>query len=396
AARDANNWQARLMVIFMILFLVGSVWSAIYYAPYMLGYGPNIFPTSHARDIMGLFNVTLFFTGIVFVLTQIALFWFAYKYREQTGRKALYISHDNKLEIIWTIIPAVVMSILVVLGLDVWNNTMADVDYETEMPMGLHTGEEGQYLEIEATGQQFGWVLRHPGRDGLIGTKNWKMIDGTNEVGQDFTDSKNIDDLIIPSSGALVLPVNTKIRARITSKDVLHNFDIPHFMVKMDAIPGIPTYFVFEPEMTTKEYRKHLSQFPEWNTPFDSEEPDGLKRWEAFNFELACAELCGKAHYSMRRVVEVVSVEEYNDWLRDTEATSSTYLNEIRNTDKDPFIDQRNLRIEQDIKDWAIEKEKRKQDKLDAIKEKQPKVEAPVVTPESNEEEVDSVSNDSI
>lgn len=297
AEHDRNEFNAKMMILFMIGFLVFSVASAIYYAPYMLGYGPNILPTQHARDIMGLFNVTLFFTGIVFIITQILLFVFAYKYRAKEGRVALYMPHDNKVEVIWTVIPAVVMCILVVFGLIVWNDTMADVG-EDYTPVGEVSDAEKEYIEIGATGMQFSWILRHPGRDGLLGTKYYKNIDATNQVGQVWTDPKNIDDIILDE---LVIPVNKTVRARISSRDVLHNFDIPHFFVKMDAVPGIPTYFKFTPDMTTEEYREHLSKYPEWQVPADPTEPDGLKRWEAFEFELACAELCGKSHYSMKK-----------------------------------------------------------------------------------------------
>jgi cytochrome c oxidase subunit 2 len=346
AEHDRNEFNAKMMVIFMIGFLAFSVSSAIYYAPYMLGYGPNILPTQHARDIMWLFNVTLFFTGIVFIITHILLFYFAYKYRAKEGRDVLYIPHDNKLEVVWTVIPAVVMCTLVVFSLIVWNETMGDLGDEY-VAVGEVSDDEFEYIEIGATGMQFSWILRHPGRDGLLGEKYYKEIDATNQLGQVWTDPKNIDDIILDE---LVIPVDKTIRARISSRDVLHNFDIPHFFVKMDAVPGIPTYFKFTPDMTTEEYREHLSQYPEWQVPADADEPDGLERWEAFEFELACAELCGKSHYSMRKVVRVVTQEEYNDWL-DANEEKSLYLNEIRGTEADPFLDKTTLTVEKRITD---------------------------------------------
>lgn len=352
AEHDRNEFNAKMMMVFMVGFLVFSVVSAIYYAPYMLGYGPNILPTQHARDIMGLFNVTLFFTGIVFILTQILLFFFAYKYRAKEGRAALYMPHDNKVEVIWTVIPAVVMCILVVFGLIVWNDTMSDIG-EDYVAVGEVSDDEKEYIEIGATGMQFSWILRHPGRDGLLGEKYYKEIDATNQVGQVWTDPKNIDDIILDE---LVIPVNKTIRARISSRDVLHNFDIPHFFVKMDAVPGIPTYFKFTPDMTTEEYREHLSKYPEWQVPADPTEPDGLKRWEAFEFELACAELCGKSHYSMKKIVRVVTQEEYNAWL-DANEEKSLYLTEIRGTEADPFLDKATLTVEKRIADRQAAKE---------------------------------------
>ncbi len=318
--RNITNSQAKWLMVFCVVFLVYCVASAWYYKNSMLGYGPHEAASAHGGDIDSLFNVTLFFTGIVFILTHIALFWFTYKYRRQEGRVGKFFSHDNKLEAIWTIVPALVMVYLVTNGLVVWNEVMPDVDPQEEV------------LEFEATGSQFLWEIRYPGPDGKLGTKNFRLINGgNNPLGQDWTDKKNIDDF---HATDIYLPVNQKVRVRITAKDVLHNFYLPHFRLKMDAIPGLPTYFVFTPTKTTEEYREELSKYPEWQVPFDPEDPNGPQRWEMFDYELACAELCGKGHYSMRRIVKVVSQEEYDEWFN---AQSSYYVQNIRNTDLDPF-----------------------------------------------------------
>jgi cytochrome c oxidase subunit 2 len=309
---EGNKRSAYGMIIFMVLFLIFAIGSSMYYKNSILWYGPHVSASEHGSLLDDTFNLTLFFTGIVFVITQILLFWYAYKYRKQEGKKALFISHDNKLEVIWTAVPAVVMTFLVVSGLDTWNTAMADIA-PTEI-----AGKD--YVEIEATGMQFAWMLRYPGADNLLGTRNYQLIDGTNPLGQDWTDEKNLDDFM-PSK--IVLPVGKKVRVRITSRDVLHNFDLPHFRVKMDAVPGMPTYFVFTPTVTTEQYRKNLGAldkngeplYPEWHTPYDPEDLTSAPRWKKFDYELACAELCGKGHYSMRRVVEIVTEEEYNRWL---------------------------------------------------------------------------------
>jgi len=317
--RDNSKWNGWLSLIFMIFFLVACVSSAWMYKNEMLGYGPHEAASAHGGSLDSLFNVTLFFTGIVFVLTHIALFYFAFKYRWQEGRKARFIAHDNRLEIWWTVIPAVVMAVLVVNGLNAWNVVMADV-------------KEGEdFTEIEATGQQFGWTIRYPGADGKLGTRNFKLTTAGNQLGQDFTDSKNWDD-IVPGQ-ELYLPVGKKVRVRITAKDVLHNFYLPHMRMKMDAVPGMPTYFVFTPIKTTSEYRNDLRKYEEYNTPADPTDPTGPKRWEKFEYELACAELCGKGHYSMRRIFKVVSQEEYDAWLKKQE---SFYLTQIRGKEDDP------------------------------------------------------------
>ncbi|MBK7870389.1 MAG: OmpA family protein [Saprospiraceae bacterium] len=334
-----NKRQANLSLVFVVLFLIGCIASALVYKNWMLGYGPHKAASEHGGSLDSMFDITLFFTGIVFVVTQIALFYFAWKYKGEKGRTALFMSHNNQLEIIWTAIPAIVMAFLVIKGLDTWNQVMADVD----------EGED--FIEIEATGYQFAWAIRYPGPDNQIGTKNYKMITGLNPLGQDWTDTKNLDDI---HADKIVLPVNKKVRVRITSRDVLHNFYLPHFRVKMDAVPGIPTYFIFTPTKTTAEYREGLQKYEQYQQPADPSDPTGPKMWEAFNYELACAELCGNGHFSMRRIVEIVSEDEYNAWLSQQK---SYYLTSVRGTDEDPNKD----------KLFDFEIKQRKQEFTDAV-----------------------------
>ncbi len=320
-----SNRSAISLVIFGVLFLVLCVWSAIYYKDQMLGYGPLKSASEHGSLVDSMFNVTLFFTGIVFVLTHIALFWYSYKYRERKNGKAAFMAHDTKLEMVWTLVPAIVMAFLVVKGLVAWNDIMTDL------------GPEDEYLEIEATGYQFAWDIRYTGPDNQLGRKDFRLIDpANNSLGLEWADYASLDDIVLGGSDVIKLPVDTTIRVKITSKDVLHNFYLPHFRVKMDAVPGLPTYFIFTPTKTTEEFRLELSEYPEWNEPYDPEDPESKTRWEEFNYELACAELCGKGHYSMRRIVEIVSKEEYNDWIA---GQQSFYMKNIRGTEMDPYSD---------------------------------------------------------
>ena len=329
-----NKRQGLLMLIFMIVFLVGTVISSIYYKNWFLGYGPHESASSHGISLDYMFDITLVFTGIVFVITQILLFWYAYKYAGQRGQKALFMPHNNKVEIIWTVIPAVVMTFLVVGGLDTWNEVMADVN------------EDEDYLEIEATGYQFAWQIRYPGPDGKLGTRDYRQITGINPLGQVWEDAKNLDD-ILPDE--IVLPVGKKVRVRITARDVLHNFYLPHFRVKMDAVPGMPTYFVFTPTKTTEEYRVELSKYDEYQFPMDATDPESPLYWEAFEYELACAELCGNGHFSMRRLVKIVSEDEYNAWLN---SQNSYYMTSIRGSEQDPNID---IWLDSEIRERKVE-----------------------------------------
>jgi cytochrome c oxidase subunit 2 len=313
AQEESNEWNSKGMLIFGAAFLIFCVASATYYIDDMLWYGVNESASVEGASIDHLFNVTLIATGIVFFITHILLFWYSYQYRGREGRKVLYIPHDNRLEMIWTAVPAVVLTFLVIAGLDTWNDVMADV-------------KEGEdVMEIEANGMQFAWNLRYPGADGKLGTKDYKRITSLNPFGQDFNDPKGLDDFY---PDEIVLPVGKKVRVRITARDVLHNFYLPHFRTKMDAIPGIPTYWVFTPKITTEEYRQLLSKSPEWNEKYDPKDPESKTRWEMFDYELACAELCGKGHYSMRRLVKIVSQQEYDAWLKKQQ---SWYANNVHN-----------------------------------------------------------------
>ena len=160
---DRNKLHGILGMLFLVGFMVFCFATAYYYKNDMYSFGGNMPASEHGVVLDNLFYVTLVPTGLVFVLCHIALFWFAYKYKGEKGRKVLYIPHDNRLEIIWMAVPAVVMTVLVVFGLKAWNDTMADV------PEGAKPGKD--YIEVEATGMQFAWTLRHPGKDNLLGEK---------------------------------------------------------------------------------------------------------------------------------------------------------------------------------------------------------------------------------
>lgn len=313
----SNRRQGMYFMLFLVGFMIFCVVSAWYYRNWMLGYGPHISASEHGLALDALFNTTLIFTGIVFVITHIFLFYFAYKYQYRVGGKSLFLSHNNTIELFWTAIPAAVMFFLVAKGLFVWNAVMAD------------TTEE--YVEIEAMGQQFNWMIRYPGEDNLLGERNFRLFTASNPFGQDWTDKKNLDDF---HPAEIVLPVGKKVRVRITAKDVLHNFDLPHFRVKMDAIPGLPTYFVFTPTVTTEEYRERLRGVSEYNVPADPSDPESPMLWEAFEYELACAELCGYGHYSMKRIVKIVSQEDYDVWKA---SQTSWYEQSVKGKDEDPY-----------------------------------------------------------
>ena len=355
---EINKFHSSLGVVFMVVLLLATIGSFVYYTDYILGWGVNTAASEHGPSIDRMFNITLGLTGIVYFITQFLLFWFAWQYRGRRGHKAIYWSHNEKLEMVWMIVPAVAMTFLVVGGLQAWNDVMTDVQ------------EGDDYMEIEATGFQFAWTVRYPGRDGKFGARDFKLITGTNKLGQDWTDADNIDDF---ESSTIYLPVNKKVRVRITSRDVLHNFYLPHFRVKMDAVPGMPTYFIFTPTVTTDSMRTRLSEDANWNVP-DKKDPS-KKRYETFDYVLACAELCGKRHYNMQMPVKIVTQEEYEAWYNNQEK-NSTYLNNIRgDKNADPFASVASLDFEQILaeKDIINEKVKAIEDATKAAKKEKRK-----------------------
>lgn len=316
---SATATTGKGLLAFMVVFLVATTASAFYYKNYILGFGPQTSASVHGESIDSMMKWTLAITYAAFLITNFVLFFYAYKYRRRKGHKARYLSHNNAVELIWTGIPAIVMTFLVVGGLDAWNDIMGDV------------GADDQYMEIEAMGYQFAWQMRYPGPDGLLGRRDFRLISGANPMGQDWTDPKNHDDILVND---VTLPVDQKVRVRITAKDVLHDFYLPQFRVKMDAVPGLPTYFVFTPQKTTKEWRKELSEYPEYQI-LDPEDDEGRQLWETRNYELACAELCGIGHWSMARTVTIMEQEDFNQWYAGQE---SFYKNNIKGTEDDPLF----------------------------------------------------------
>lgn len=279
--KQNNKINGFLMIAFLILGLVG-VWycNKLYYPGNLFSWGSA---SKEGIAIDNMMWMTLYVTGAVFFLTQILLFYFAYKYQHSDKRKALYYAHNNKLEFIWTAIPAIVLTILVAFGLKYWFEFTGDAPKNSQV--------------IEITGHQFGWQMRYPGEDGILGRKSYKLVNAAkgNVLGIDWQDEASRDDIHVPTTMYVV--VNKPVKLVIHSQDVIHDVGLPAFRLKMDAVPGMPTTLFFTPLYTTEEMRERTG------------DPD-------FEFEIVCDQLCGIGHFSMRGVVKVVTQVEYNAWLR--------------------------------------------------------------------------------
>ena len=275
--KESNRINAFLLLIFLIVGLFG-VW---YCNERLRG---KILPPSasdHGERIDTMIWITLAITGVVFFITQILLFWFAFKYQEKENRTAYYYPHNNKLEVIWTVIPAITLTILVGFGLYYWFQITGEAPKDAQL--------------IEVTGSQFKWEFRYPGKDGKLGRKYFKEINEqkANPLGQIWSDPDNHDDIVVSQEVHVV--VNKPVKFIIGSKDVIHDFGLAHFRMKMDAVPGIPTTIWFTPLYTTREMKDKYGQ--------------------DFNYEISCDQMCGRGHFSMRGVIVVESQAEYNVWM---------------------------------------------------------------------------------
>jgi cytochrome c oxidase subunit 2 len=225
--------------------------------------------------------ITLAITGAVFIATQFLLFWFAYKYQEDENRKVFFFAHSTKLELIWTAIPAITLTVLVVFGLRNWFFFTGDAPKNA--------------MVVEVTGKQFGWIFRYSGKDAVFGKKYYKNIDpATNSVGIIWDDKYAQDDILTEQTMYVVK--GQPVKLIIGSRDVIHDVGLSHFRLKMDAVPGIPTTMWFTPLYTTKEMREKTGN------------PN-------FAYEISCDQMCGNGHYSMKGIVEVVEQDEYDLWM---------------------------------------------------------------------------------
>lgn len=294
---SASRFNGIALMVFIVLFFVGIAYSVKVLVPIMIPKAASL----HGVETDKLFYITLFFIGIVFVLTQIALFYFAYRYNEANNKKALFYSHNNKLEIVWTVIPAITMTVLVVMGMKVWFQIF-----------DVSARDKDKMMVIEFTAKQFNWTVRYPGADGNFGERiiDREHVKPTNELGINWEDKHSHDDFM---ADKIYLVKNRPVLCKLGALDVLHSFYLPHFRVKMDCVPGIPTQFYFTPTMTTKEMQEYLSTQPWWQT---INPETGEPRWKTFKYELACAELCGKSHYGMQKEVVVVDQAEYDAWAK--------------------------------------------------------------------------------
>ena len=336
-----NVMNARFMLVFMLFQFFGLIYLMFKYGWTGRGEAASI----EGVETDWLLNLNFVIILIGFFLTNFLLFYFSFKYVRKPGVKAYYYPHNNKLEMIWTIIPAIVLAAIIILGLKSWNKLTAI------------SGDDAVRIELFA--KQYDWTARYAGADNVLGRHDYKLTADNNELAlvtsntidssirimlegtsgieaiqrvlnnrdtvlNDSTmnvlrvelsrkerllrllfqmkgnhakglDNSAWDDII--QKDTLYLCVNQPYEFNFRAKDVLHSAYFPHFRAQMNAVPGMTTRTKFKPILTTEQMRKKM------NDP-------------KFNFVLLCNKICGGAHYKMKMIIVVKDKKSFDAWMK--------------------------------------------------------------------------------
>jgi cytochrome c oxidase subunit 2 len=349
-----NNLNAKLMFGFMF-----ALYAFFFYLIATFGWtGRGEAASNIGKETDWLLNLNFIIIIAVFFLTNTLLFYFTFKYVRKEGVKALYFPHNNKLEMIWTIVPACVLAVIIILGLKKWNQATGDATKEA--------------IRVELFSKQFDWTARYAGMDNQLGRFDYKLTTDNNELAlltvstidsaiasmeygpngiktleaklNDFklmmipedrekmeldlsrkqrmirllyqmkerhnanVDASAWDDII--QKDTLFLCVNKEYEFNFRAKDVIHSAFFPHFRAQMNTVPGMVTRFKFTPDITTNEMRERM------NNP-------------KFNYILMCNKICGGAHYKMKMVVVVLDDSKYKSWISSRKTFKDNYFSSV-------------------------------------------------------------------
>jgi cytochrome c oxidase subunit II len=240
--------------------------------------------TAHGGQIDGLIGLIHLFMLILFVGWGSFIVYALIRFRRSRHPVANYTGLKSHKSTYVEIGVAVVEAILLVgFAIPMWAARVESIPAASEA------------LLVQVTGEQFAWNIHYAGPDGKLGRTDITLIDAqSNPLGLDRNDPDAKDD--VTTTNQLYLPVNKPIIVRLRSKDVIHSFGVPEFRVKQDAVPGLTIPIWFVPNVTTAEMRTRTGN-PE------------------FQYEIACAQLCGLGHFRMRGFVTVQTAEEFQKWL---------------------------------------------------------------------------------
>lgn len=257
--------MGRLLAVLLVLITLASVWL---FVDGRWWFPPGI--TEHTPAYDGQFMLTIIIVGLCFVLAQfgLALTLWRFGAKGERGERAAYSHGNNRLEIVWTAITALIFIGVGLLGQRVWANL-----HFYDAPAGA--------TRIRVVAQQFQWNFHYPGKDNIFGHTDPKLIKDSdlNYVGLDPNDPNGTDDSVVP---ALVVPVNRPVELTLMSKDVTHSIWVPETRFKQDLVPGLQIKVHYTPVQAGK-------------------------------FELACAELCGALHFKMKSALLVLPQAQYDE-----------------------------------------------------------------------------------
>jgi cytochrome c oxidase subunit 2 len=340
----ANDNDNRINGILMFAFL-GFIYIFTIYSLLKWGHMPLMSDSSseHGVDVDRLMWISMVLIFFVQTVTQALLHYFAYKYSGKKGNKALYFADNNKLEMIWSVIPAITLAGLILYGLYAWTNIM-------------FVDEDEDVMVVEIYAKQFGWEVRYAGNDNVLGKANVRYIEGVNTLGVDLADPNAQDDI---TSNELYLPKGKKVVFKMRSQDVLHSAYMPHFRAQMNCVPGMVTQFAFIPSVTTEEMRnkpKMVDKVANINKIRQQKSKELVANGEVpldpytFDYLLLCNKICGASHYNMQMKIVVVEKSEFNDWLGKKATINQVFFpkdipsNEAETTKQDSLVIAQNLK----------------------------------------------------
>jgi len=313
ASNKDNNINGYLMLVFvffiyLILIVCFWKWFDVLLPEAASAHGSEI------DQLMLISMILIFFVGII---TQWLLCYFAFKYRGEKKKRAVFYADNDKLEFIWTIIPVIVLAGLIIYGLFTWTDIM-------------NVNDDDDPMIVELYASQFNWKARYGGQDNTLGEANVRLIEGVNQLGVDASDPNAQDDIVVTE---LHLPVDRKIIFKMRSQDVLHSAYMPFFRAQMNCVPGMITQFSLTPTITTQEMRlsdkmtakvRHLNEIRRENSKtLIAEGKEALEPYE-FDYLLLCNKICGISHFNMQMKIVVETEKEYNAWIKEQATLAET------------------------------------------------------------------------
>lgn len=321
AGDNDNRVNGYLMFGFLAFIYLITIICIVKYGSYPL---MSNSASEHGVEVDQLMWISMILIFFVQTVTQALLHYYAYKYSGKKGQVAAYISDNNKLEFIWSAIPAIVLAVLIFFGLYAWTDIMF-INEKEEKP-----------IVIEVYAQQFKWTVRYAGEDNVLGKANVRLIEGINTLGVDLADPNAQDDIVTEE---LHIPKGKKVIFKIRSQDVLHSMYMPHFRAQMNCVPGMVTQFAFTPIMTTQEMRdtpEMIAKVDNINAirtkkskELEAQGKTGLDPY-TFDYLLLCNKICGSSHYNMQMKVVVDEPQDYQKWLKE----KTTLVQAVKNAAK--------------------------------------------------------------